>query len=161
RMAALLDLLCGFCAVALGVSLYAITRDQDHDLAMMGLAFRVGEGVIAGIAAQKTLGLVWVATATGASAPDAEGARALGAFLLNGQGGPVAAMFFAVGSTCFSWLMLRGRMIPVALAWLGVVASLLWVVGLPLQLLDLLHGPVTYVMWGPMAVFEITLALWL
>ncbi|HEX9423014.1 MAG TPA: DUF4386 family protein [Pyrinomonadaceae bacterium] len=70
-------------------------------------------------------------------------------------------MFFAVGSTSFSWLLLRGRMIPVGLAWLGVLASVLLVVGLPMQLAGLLRGTVTQLMWLPMAVFEIPLALWL
>lgn len=70
-------------------------------------------------------------------------------------------MFFAVGSTLFSWLLLRGRMIPVALAWLGVFASLLMVVGLPLQILGVLPDAATWIMWIPMAAFEIPLAFWL
>jgi len=37
-------------------------------------------------------------------------------------------IYFAVGSTLFSWLLLRGRMIPVTLASLGVVASVMLVV---------------------------------
>jgi hypothetical protein len=78
-----------------------------------------------------------------------------------------AAIFFAVGSTLFSWLLLRGRMIPVALAWLGVLASVLLVVILPLQLAGLFGGPmawsssVTWLVWLPMLVFEVVLALWL
>ncbi|MGZ8398934.1 MAG: hypothetical protein ACXWWN_07850 [Gemmatimonadales bacterium] len=48
---------------------------------------RVAEG-IGGMDVSGTLGLLWLATGTGAS-------------------------------TLFSWLLLRGRMIPVALAWLG------------------------------------------
>jgi hypothetical protein len=56
---------------------------------------------------------------------------------------------------------LRGRMIPIPLAWLGVVASVLLVVGLPLQLAGFLGGPVTSLLWLPMAVFEVPLALWL
>jgi NADH:ubiquinone oxidoreductase subunit K len=52
-------------------------------------------------------------------------------------------------------------MIPVALAWLGVLASVLLVVALPLQLAGLLRGPVTQLMWIPMAAFEIPLGLWL
>jgi hypothetical protein len=78
-----------------------------------------------------------------------------------------AAIFFAVGSTLFSWLLLRGRLIPVALAWLGVLASVLLVVILPLQLAGLFGGPiswsasVTWLVWLPMLVFEVTLALWL
>jgi len=145
----------------LGVTLYAITRDQDPDLAMLALTCRVIEGVNGATSIQKTLGLLWLATATGANAPDTEGKDALGAFLLMGQGGGVSSIFFAVGSTLFCWLLLRGRMIPVALAWLGVVASVLWVVGLPLQLAGVLPGAATWLMWIPMAAFEIPFALWL
>src|SRR5829696_5966273 len=54
-----------------------------------------------------------------------------------------AAIFFAVGSTLFCWLLLRGRLIPAALAWLGVLASVLLVVVLPLQLAGVLHSPLT------------------
>ena len=45
-----------------------------------------------------------------------------------------SAIYFAVGSLLFSWLILRGRLIPAALAQLGVIASALLVVILPLQL---------------------------
>jgi len=72
-----------------------------------------------------------------------------------------SAIFFAVGSLLFSWLLLRGRMIPVALAWLGVLASVLWVVGLPLQLIGVLPDSVTWFIYLPMAAFEIPFALWL
>jgi len=123
-----LSLFTSLAALVLGVTLYAITRDQDRDLAMLGLVCRVVEGV-------------------------------------PGHGG--GAIFFAVGSTLFSWLLLRGGMIPVALAWLGVVASVLLVVILPLQRAGLFSGAVswysgvTWLVWFPMLVFEVTLAVWL
>jgi len=78
-----------------------------------------------------------------------------------------SAIFFSIGSLFFCWLLLRGRMIPIALAWLGVVASVLLVVILPLQLAGLIGGAmswsasITWIMWLPMLVFEIALALWL
>ena len=70
-------------------------------------------------------------------------------------------LFFAVGSAAFCWLLLRGRMIPAWLAWLGLLASVMWVIGFPLIFVRLLAGPATYVLWIPMAVFEVTLAFWL
>jgi hypothetical protein len=73
----------------------------------------------------------------------------------------LTATFFAVGSALFSWLFLRGRMIPSPLAWLGVVASVLLVVCLPLQLAGWLAGPITRLMWLPMLAFEVPLGLWL
>ena len=157
----ILDLLCCFSALVLAVSLYAITRDEGRSLAMMGFACRLGEGVIGAAGLPKTLGLLWLATA-GADGPDAATVNTLGTFLLIPAGSStLSATFFAVGSTVFSYLLLRGRMVPVALAWLGVVASAVLVVELPLQLARFLEGPVTSYIWIPMAVFEIALAFWL
>jgi Domain of unknown function (DUF4386) len=121
-----LAVLTSFCALVLGVTLWAITREVDPDLAMMALVCRVIEAVP----------------------------------------GP-GEIYFAVGSMLFSWLLLRGRMIPVALAWLGVIASAFLVVLIPLQLAGLFGGarawssPVTWFLWLPMLVFEIALAFWL
>jgi hypothetical protein len=121
-----LSLLTSLSALVLGVTLYAITRDEDPDIAMLGLTCRVVEA-------------------------------------MPGEG----AFFFAVGSTLFSWLLLRGRMIPAALARLGVFASALLVVILPLQRAGLLGGPskwsssLTWIIWIPCLIFELALAAWL
>lgn len=56
---------------------------------------------------------------------------------------------------------MRARTIPVALAWLGVLASVLLVVSRPLQMAEFIEGPVTRLMWIPMAVFKVAFALWL
>ena len=78
-----------------------------------------------------------------------------------------SAMFFAVASTLFAWLLLRGRIIPAALAWPGVLASVLLVVILLLQRAGLFaatmnwSSPVTWLQWFPMLVFEVAFALWL
>jgi len=160
RAAVVLSLLGCFSALVLAVTLYAITREVDADLAMLALTCRVAEGVISGLSIPESLGLLWLATATGANAPDTGAAHALGAYLLRGDMA-VTATFFAVGSTLFSYLFLRGRMIPVALAWLGVLASVLLVVGLPLQIAGVLRGSVTQLMYLPMLAFEVPLGLWL
>jgi hypothetical protein len=123
---AVLSLVTSFSALVLGVTLYAITREQDRDLAMLGLTCRVIEAVP----------------------------------------GP-GEIYFAVGSAAFCWLLLRGRMIPVALAWLGVIASGLLVMLLPLQIAGFFGGPrawsspVTWAVWLPLLVFELTLGVWL
>jgi hypothetical protein len=160
RVAAVLSLLGCFSALVLAVTLFAITREQDRDLAMLALACRVAEGVTGAASIPATLGLLSVATATGANAPNTAAAQALGAFVLR-QPSLVGATFFAVGSTIFSWLLLAGRMIPVPLAWLGVIGSALVAVGLPLQLARVITGPITQLMWIPVAVFELTVAAWL
>ena len=156
-------LLTCFAALVLAVTLYRITREQDPDLAMLALTCRVGEGVFSGIFVLATLGLLWLGTGAGKDAPNIESGHALAAFLFEVQGWDtlIGGTFFAAGSTLFCWLLLRGRMIPVALAWLGVIASVLLLVGIPLQLAKFLHGAVTQLMWIPMAVFELIVAFWL
>lgn len=106
------------------------------------------------------LALQALAKGGGGGAPDSPAAHVLAAYLLRGDLA-FTATFFAVGSTLFCYLFLRGRMIPLPLAWLGVVASVLLVVVLPLQLAGFLRGPVTAFVWLPMLAFEVPLALWL
>jgi len=159
RLSVVLTLLSGLSALVLAVTLYAITRDQDRDLAMLGLVCRVGEGITGVMGIPTTLALLWLATTTGPNAPDAATAQALAAFQLH-QNPLVGATLFAVGSTSFCWLLLRGRMIPLWLAWVGFLGSAVLVVVLPLQLAGALRGPVTQFVWLPIAVFEITVAVW-
>src|SRR6266403_2988461 len=165
RLAIILKLGECFSVFVLAVALYGITRDEDHELAMLGLLCRVAEGVLGSINnIPSYLGLLWLTKAgVGTDVPDMPTANALRAFLLMPGGSvPLGAFFFAVGSLIFSWLLLRGRMVPVSIAWLGVFASGLLVVVLPLQLAGFSTGPLNgYYQWLPALVFQVVLALWL
>jgi hypothetical protein len=163
RVAILLELLECFSAVVLAVMLYGLTRDEGHELAMLAMVCRVGEGLIGAMGIQKTLGLLWLATPRAVvGGPDIATANTLGDFLLMpSQSAMIGAPFFAVGSMIFSYLLLRGRIVPVSLAWFGLLASVLLVVGLPLQLAGFLRGPITGYIWLPMIAFQIPLGLWL
>lgn len=158
RASLLLAPLMWMSAIVLAVTLYSLTREEDPDLALLVLACRVGEGVVGATGTVASVGLLWFATSTGLPAPDP-----LAGFLFQwgGWNTTISALFFAIGSTIFSYLLLRGRMVPVVLAWLGVVASVVLVVCLPLQLAGFLQGSVTNFMWIPMAAFEIPLGFWL
>ena len=159
RINLVLGLVTSFVALALGVALYAITRDQDPELALLALACRIGEAVVGGMFTPLTLGLLSVATDSNLS--DAVTSPVVTLILTARSWAPiVAAMFFAVGSTLFCWLLLRGRTIPMALAWLGVIASVVLMFGLPLQVAGALRGAVAQLMWLPMAAFEIPLGMW-
>ena len=164
RMSVLLTLLTFAVAIALAVALYALTRDEDRDLALMALWFRGTEAIFAAVACVRTLGLLALATASvDAVGAEAAAANALGASLMS-QGGAtplIAATCFAVGSTIYCYLFLRARSIPVALSWLGIAASLVLVVALPLRIAGVLSGTAAFVVWLPMLVFEVTFALWL
>ncbi len=164
RMTILIMLLECFSALVLAVTLYGITRDQDHELAMLALVCRVAEGVLGTFNIPSYLGLLWLAKAGGGTgAPDIPTTNALRTFLLMPVPSvPIGSIFFAVGSTIFSWLLLRGRMVPVSIAWLGVFASGLLAVILPLQLAGFFTAALTrYYQWLPALVFQVVLALWL
>jgi hypothetical protein len=127
-------------AVVLAITLYAVTRGAGPTIALIGMICRLVEG----------LGSPLLKLVTG------------GTWSVNSAG-----LIFAVGSLMFSWLFLRGRMIPRPLAWLGVIASALLVSVLPLQLAGVFAGAanwssgVTWTVWMPMLVFELTVAPWL
>jgi hypothetical protein len=129
QLANVLTLLTSFCALVLGLMLYALTRQVQPIVALLAMMCRVLEAV--------------------------------------GLETDTSAIYFAVGSTLFAWLMLRGRLIPAPLAWLGLIASILLVVILPLQLAGLFGGAMswssslTLFVWLPMLVYEVVLALWL
>jgi len=162
RVCAVLELLTFFEAATLAVTLYAITRDEDPDLAMLAFSCRLAEGVLGAAAAVQTLGLAEVARAS-LIGPNGAAATALGGSVLaqGGSSGTVGATCFAVGSTLFAYLFLRARNIPVPLAWLGVVASVLLVVALPVGLTGFLPPALAWLIWMPMLAYEVTLALWL
>ena len=155
RVNMLLGLVTTFTALALALSLHAITRDEDRDLSAFALTSRLLEVMTGALSPFVSLGLLWLATER--RPVDVAGASAVAAFLFHIRGlmPTVGATFFAVGSAAFCWLLMRGRTIPRALAWLGVAASGLLVVLLPMQLMEMIGSPLTTYIWIPMAAFEI------
>jgi len=161
RLALLLELLGCFCALVLAVTLHALTRAVDPDLALLAGVCRVAEGVVGAVALERGAGRLWLATGGRAGDPAAADVLATVLMKLPGWSTEVGATLFSVGSLLFAWLFLRGRVVPAALARLGVLASLLTAVCLPLQLVGLVGRPITDFMWLPMLVYEVWLALWL
>ena len=159
RLAAVLTLIGCFCALVLAVTLYAVTRVQDRDLAMIAFTCRVAEGVTGGTGIAATLALLSIVTATASNAPDIPATQTLASFIF-ADTVFVAATFFAVGSTIFSWLLLRGRMVPTWLGWIGVVGSALAAVAMPLQALGVLSDSIAQLTWAPVGIFEILVSIW-
>lgn len=164
RASAVLSVAMGFCALALAVTLHALTRDEDAELARLAMLCRAGEGLVGLAGLPASLGLLELATAAAEpGAPDPAAAQALGEYLstTGGGGALVSSILFAAGSTLFCWLFLRARSIPVWLAWLGLAASLLLLLALPARLAGVFSGPATGYVWMPMLVFELVFAFWL
>jgi hypothetical protein len=158
RVSTVLSLVTIFDAMVLAVALYALTRDYDRDLAVLALSCRVGEGVMNAVATIAMIALLSVAEGSRGVATDA-----LGSLLLKAQDWTmlVSATIFAVGSTLFAYLFLRARSIPVWLARLGLLGSILVVIGLPAQIAGLIKAPLTSLMWIPVGAFEVIAGVWL
>jgi hypothetical protein len=122
-------------AIVLALTLYIVTQAENRLLATLGMLLRLAEGLLGPIT---TVAGITLARPT-----------------------LIDATLFAMGSLFFCWLLLRGRMIPAALARIGVVASVILVVGLPLQLAGMLGGAIAQLMWMPMLAFEVPGGVWL
>jgi hypothetical protein len=75
-------------------------------------------------------------------------------------------IYFAVGNALFCGLLVRGRLIPRALAWFGVVASSFLVVLILSQRAGFLGSTrwssyATWLAWLPVLISQLTLAVWL
>lgn len=160
RFTTFLTFLTGIDAILLGLGLYAITRQLEPDLALLAFAFRVGEGINGVMAAVSGATVVEFATRT-AGSPDRAAVNAAGTSLLYGGTITIGGTLFACGSTIFAWLILRGRILPAWLAWIGVIGSLLLVIVLPLQMAGVTRGAVTNFVWIPIAFFEVVGGVWL
>lgn len=157
RYAALLDLLCALCALILGAALFAMTSAHGVAAAAFAMSCRFIEASL--IAASISEGLDVLDLAIEAPAAG-EPMQSLASYALRSEV-LLTSVFFAVGSLVFSVLFLRARSIPCTLAWLGVYASLILVIVLPLQLVGLLNDPRLAWAWAPMLAFEVPLGLWL
>jgi len=158
RAGLLLETVGVFCAFLLAVTMWAITRDEDPDLALLAAVLRVAEGVTGAVAMDAGAERIWLATHSGelsAATRDTLAAVRFGAPDPMGMG----ATCFAVASTIFAWLLLRGRIVPVVLAWIGVAGSLAAVIVLPLRQVGFIGGPLTNLIWAPLLVFEVWLAI--
>jgi hypothetical protein len=159
----LISLFTAACALVLAVTLYALTRHVDRDLAVIALCCRLTEGVVGVVFTMKTLALIYIATAKPlTNAADAAASNTVADLLFAMESWIIftSASCFALGSTIFCYLFLRGRIIPLSLAWLGLLASILLLVILPLKLAGYIVAPFSFV-WLPMLIFEVAFAIWL
>lgn len=158
----IIGLLAAAFALVLAVTIYALTRHIDRELALIALCCRVTEGMIGVFSTIKSVALISLATSiTGLAGT--EGAETNIADMLFKMGGWIlfsSTSCFALGSTIYCYLFLRDRSIPILLAWFGLFSSVLLLVVFPLKLAGFIESPLTIV-WIPILVFEITLAFWL
>jgi hypothetical protein len=160
RFSLVLTAVSAITTLVLAAMLYAIVAREDRNLAILALSCRVVEAGLYTVGMLNTLALLSLnpSASHGATNDVAD-------LLMNLRpvGGNLGAIFFASGSTVYCYLLLKARSIPVPLSTIGIVGSVLVLLGVPIQT-ALSHGTftgVSAIIWVPIAVFEISAGVWL
>ena len=161
RMATVLALGNCVCALVLAVLLYFYTRRSHPELSTLVLICRTGEAVLFGAFALGIIALVFIAEASTEATRNTDASLVVAIIRSTRNSTLVACFFFAVGSAAFAWVLLRASLAPRSLAVLGLVGSLVPIVGMPLQIIGALRGFNTGLLWVLMFLFEIALGVWL
>jgi hypothetical protein len=160
RAGVVLLIVAAISTLILAAMLYAVTKREDRNLAILALSCRAVEAALYAAGITEALTLLSLSEGGGE-----ESALALGVFVtdVDAWSTNIGASFFAVGSTLYAYLFFRARSIPIALAVLGLLASLILVVGVPLQTAagQTTTEGASAAIWVPMIVFELSAGFWL
>jgi hypothetical protein len=165
RVGILLGLIGDLSTILLAIALYAILKPVDGILAMTALLFRLAESAIGAVVV--VLGFAELQVYLDANGASALSANQLGvvADLLSrtsAAGTDVSVVCFSIGSAIFFYLFVRSGYIPRALAFWGLLGSLLCTIAFSGSLLapqssDLLRGIGAL----PIGIAEPVVGLWL
>ena len=165
RLGTVSDLMTTVLVVILAWALYVILKTIDQNVALLALLMRLAENAIAAAAIfTDFLALRLLSSARDWQAFDVDQQQTLARLLIGGQGLglQVAFVFVGFGTAVFSYLWLRSRYIPRALALLGIIGSLLLAIGtLAVMIFPALGAVMGMAYMAPMGVYEVTLGFWL
>lgn len=165
RLGTVTELLTVAGVLLLVVALYVVVRPVNRDLALLAAVWRLAENCVLAVATlNASTALALLSGADYLRPVDTRELQALAYTFLrvHGTGFSVGFVFLGLGSTVFSYLLLRSRYIPRALAVLGIAGSLLLaVVTLAILVFPRLSAVLGLAYMAPMGIFEFTLGFWL
>ena len=151
--------------LVLVAALYVVLRPIGRNAALLAVFWRLAENFVLAVTILDAFtALALLSGAEYLRAVDTEQLQALAYTFLRvrGTGFYIGFVFLGLGSAVFSYLWLKSRYIPRALAVLGIVASLLLaIVPLAVMVVPGLAAVVTLAYMAPMGVYELTLGFWL
>jgi hypothetical protein len=164
RISITFDLVSHMAIIAIASALYLTFNKYNRQLALFGTLWRVVEGVIMAFTELNNFVLLEVAqdflSATGTRAVTLE-TSAQSIILVSNLGVTIGLAFLVLGHLAYGILFVSSKAVPRPLSWLGVVASVIGIVGALLglvipNLLFILTGGIIIVM-----LYEIVLGIWL
>jgi hypothetical protein len=164
RMASVIHLVTFASDAALAVALYVVLRPVSRNLALLAAFWRLADCAILAVSVLADFtALRLLSDSSYLKAFDAAELQALARVSIStgAAGFQIGFVFLGLGSTLFSFLWLRSRYIPRALAAWGIFASLLLACGTLAILLFPGLGVVGLSYMAPMFFYEVGLGLWL
>lgn len=161
RTSIVFDLVSHISIVALAGVLYLAFSSYNRPLALLGTVWRVAEGTIIAFNEVNNIILLTVARRFVSSAgAEAVALETMGHSLILAEdwGYKIGLAFFALGSLLYAILFVSSGAVPRALAWWGVIASLLASADIWLNLINPNWRMVSFVAILP---YEVALGIWL
>ncbi|HUG10222.1 MAG TPA: DUF4386 domain-containing protein [Opitutaceae bacterium] len=150
--------------IVLAWAFYVVVKPVDKNLALLAVFFRLVENAVlfvATIGSMMVLRFLSVSGNMEAFEPGQLHAMVSFAIRFQGVGMSFAFILLGLGSTVFSYLLLKSRYVPKAIAVWGIFASLVLAAG-PLAIIvfpPLAVMGISYM--APMGIFEVGLGFWL
>lgn len=165
RIGAVIELITVVGVIMLVVALYVVLRPINKNAALLATFWRLAENFILTVTLLNAFAaLALLSGAEYLRAVDTQQLQALAYTLLRvrGTGFNIGFVFLGLGSTVFSYLWLKSRYIPRALAALGIFASsVLAIVPLAVMAFPGLAAVVGLTYMAPMGLYEFALGFWL
>lgn len=158
------DLVSHITIIILACALYYVFSPINGSLALLGTILRIVEGVILAVVEINNLVLFTVSqdyiAAEGAEVGALE-TTSRTIILREKRGFTIGLAFFALGALAYSTLFISSKAVPLALAWLGVIASVLAFTGIWLRYFRPKLPYIYQIGFLLMILFEIILGFWL
>lgn len=165
RLGLATDLLTVAGVIVLLWALHVILKPVNKNVALLATFFRLMENAIAAASvAFAFVALRFLAGTAYLQAFDPPQLAVLSRVIMGGHGTglSIAFIFLGLGSAIFSYLWLKSGYIPRAIAWLGILSSLLMTVfGLVAMVFPALGAAVGLTYMAPMFFYEVGLGIWL
>ncbi|PSL41844.1 uncharacterized protein DUF4386 [Planomicrobium soli] len=166
-LGAFMELILVVSAIGTATAMFPLLRKYDETIALLHVCFRFLEAIVITIGIVSVLALLTVSREfAAASAPDTAAFQAVGISLIAIHDwtfmlGPL--FFLGINTIMYSFIFFKSKLVPSALALLGItgailvfICALLVLFG-AIQQVSILGGLLAL----PIAVYEITLAVWL
>jgi hypothetical protein len=149
--------------LALVAALYVVLAPINRPAAMVATFWRLVENIVLAVTPLNAFALALLASGPQAGLDPAPSQSLASLFFgLYGAGYQFGFAFLGLGSTLFSYLWLKSRYIPAAIAWWGIFASLVMALGsFALIVQPRLGAIIGLAYMGPMGIYEFGLGLWL